>query len=1401
MKKNHIFLVIGASILWMNSAVAYFDRSSGISQQPNVNTANNKAANCAPATKSLLLEFNDVRALLENGGSMFQNRQTGTAAYEIPKVGVGETKRYAIYSASLWMGGTDVNGQLKIAALTFRQGNDFWPGPLSVTPHSGNYDPSVPMGNDIIRDYGAATIDAQECLAFDKFFTIRKAEVLAFNLWWECNNAGAVGADPHEPSDCEGVERPNNEIMNRINNWPAHGNLDKYQDPFLAPFYDRDGGGSYDPEGEGDYPWYDDIVGRDDIKCGIDRRISLFGDETHWWVFNDKGNIHGETNGDPIGMEVRAQAFAFATDDEVNRMTFYNYELINRGTQTLYNTFFSQFVDADLGNYSDDYVGCDVSRGVGYVYNGDNFDEDNSGNFGYGLNPPSLGVDFFEGPYMDPDLQDNLIFTLAESSNPVVDAIANNGIVYPGIGIGFGDGIVDNERFGMRRFTYFTSTAGFPYKDPTNAAEFYNFMQGKWQNGAEMYYGGNGTGTGGTNPNTNLSDYMFPGDSDPLGWATAGAVTNGDWSEISTDGVANGIAAADRRFVQSAGPFTLRPGAVNNITVGIVYGRSTDSDLLASVRTMMKADTKAQKLFDNCFKIMDPPQAPKLTIQELENELILMLDNPGSTNNANESYAEIDDINISGDSIDGEPIDKVYKFEGYLIYQLAEAEYSVADVNDPTKATLVAQCDIKNGVSKLVNYVFNEAYGFTEPELKVIGNDKGIQHTFRIKEDAFAQGDRTLINHKPYYFVAIAYAYNNFKTYSQTDPDALDGQKTPFISSRLGYDGGAIATVEGIPHSPMPEAGGTVQLVEYGTIPSITRLDGVGNGGMELELTQNSVNNILANGYMSELQYAQNGGPINVKVVDPLNLAKGYFECVFDDYTASSTNGSDTATWTINQYVSKTDKTLLESVSGVFNIGVSNEQIIPQWGISVQINQALYSGNSGYKFAEPLSATIEFADSSKRWLSGISDDDGYMPTNWIRSGSSTEDGAEGDPSWTAPVCYKDELNVDPDKKYTKLLNGTIAPHRLTGYQCDYMPLAYYNSGSSSPGTARTSASVSYLPSVDIVLTNDKSKWTRCPVIELCRDVNLAVGGAKQGEVRKSLNVGKDGLPDGTTNPDGTTTGMGWFPGYAIDLETGARLFMAFGENSFLGAENGSDMIWNPTDRLMDNTFSPLFGGQHAIWIFSYKQKTINNFNNGYDFPAYSESSYELFNKFKEVQGGSSSAKRELYSSLTWIANPVLAEGRSVLETDVKISLRVSKEYKNFTATGLNGGKPMYGWSTEDFGTTTNDNTALKSVLDMINVVPNPYYAYSDYERNRIDTRVKITNLPEVCTVKIYSINGKLVREFKKDSPITSLDWDLNNNKGIGIASGVYLIHVEVPGAGERIVKFFGGMRQVDLQGI
>ncbi len=1421
MKSKLLIFTLCISAIWSNSVFSYIgDGVKPGMQQAKPKPGNiEKSAQCAPATQKYFMKFNDVNALIENGGSMFQNRQARTAGYEVPK----GSNRFAIYSGSLWMGGTDVNNQLKLAALTFREGNDFWPGPLGTLSSPGDYDPTTVVGTSAIRDYGGATITPDQCLAYDKFDTITKALVIKFNNWWECQHQGQglANVTVHDAADCDAINTDpltSTEWL-QIKNWPALGDASLGEDHYLAPFYDRNSDQLYDPTENGDYPWYDDIVsGRDDIICGADRRVSLYGDATLWWIFNDKGNIHTETQGDPIGMEIRAQAFTFSTSDEVNRMTFFNYELINRGTTTLYNTYFSQFLDPDVGLYSDDYVGCDVSRGLGYAYNGDDYDEDGAGKFGYGENPPAIGVDFFEGPYLDADGFDNKIYNAPDanhvsgtvsstypyivySATAVSDAIDSNGIVYKGIGIGYSDSVIDNERFGMRRFSYFTSTASYPYKDPATAAQYYNFMKGNWANGVAMTYGGLGQ-TAGT-----VSSYMFPDDSDPLGWATAGAIINSTWSEKT-----NSNPAGDRRFVQSAGPFTLKPGAFNNITVGIVYGRGTEGTAFASVAALKKADTKAQALFDNCFKILDPPMAPKLTIQELENGLVLMLDNPSSSNNYKEKYSEVDKINITMDTLnDGTVVTdvmKTYKFEGYMIYQLKNESSSAADIGNEDKARLVAQCDIQNGVSKLINFEYDEGLGFDNPKLKVNGENKGINHSFKLTKDAFASGVNTLVNNKTYYYVAIAYAFNQYKKYDPNDALLLDGQKIPFISSRLGYNGVQIKPVSAVPHNPTLEADGTDVFADYGDSPLIKRLDGTGNGDRNLELTQDSKDQIVQTGFLADPIYESKGGPINVKVIDPLNVADGYFELKFRDYVAPqlggvNLNGADSASWTLYRYDTE-GGSLLDSVVSSVNLTASNEQLIPQWGVSVEIKQYKYTGNTvNLLYTNPITSSVTFSDSSTRWLYGVPDDGSFFPTNWIRTGAYDAPAADKNTSlkFRNPWCYKDEAAADIERKYSKMAGGAVAPHRLTGYQCDYMPLAYYSMPITdtipNPGPARTNSTIAALPSVDIVLTNDKSKWTRCPVFELGRDPNLTVGGAQGGGLRKSNSVNKEG------KDDGTGTGMGWFPGYAIDIETGARLYMAFGENSFLAQDNGADMLWNPTANFMDNSGNPIFGGQHAVYVYSYKQLEINKTASVYyDLGAYSETNNEVYNLMTQIEVANSAAlKRSLYSSLTWVANPVLTPGQKLLACDVTIKLRVNKEYKNFTATGKNGGKPMYSWNTNAMATKKADANALADGLKLINVVPNPYYAYSEYERNRVDTRVKITNLPEKCTVRIYSVNGKLMRTFKKDSQITSIDWDLNNQIGVAVSSGVYLIHVEVPGVGERVIKFFGGMRQVDLHGI
>ena len=954
----------------------------------------------------------------------------------------------------------------------------------------------------------------------------------------------------------------------------------------------------------------------------------------------------------------------------------------------------------------------------------------------------------------------------------------------------------------MRRFLYYSNTtngANPNQTDPIYAADYYNYLRGFWKDGTKFIYGGSGHIS---DPDANPlipCEFMFPGTTDPLGWGTAG-VPQPNWTEQTANNTPN-----DRRFVQSAGPFVLKPGAINNITAGVVWARSSGGDPFESVEALRRADDKAQALFENCFKVLEGPHAPDLTVQELENELILYISNAPNSNNYGETYEEFDPFIVSTDAT----ADKFYRFQGYQLFQLKDNNVSLSDLLDATKSRLVAQCDIKDGVSKIINFEFNDDLNASIPVQRVNGEDEGIRHSFRVTDDAFAQGDRRLVNFKKYYYIAIAYAHNNYEMYNPNDPNTLDGQQRRYIASRKAAVG-EVKIIEAVPHSPIPEAGGTLQLIEYGSSPQITRIDGYGNGNRDLEFTASTLSTILAEGYMENPTYDYGQGPINVKVVDPLNLKPGYFECKFRDYTApNSGNGADTASWVIYRYDVE-GGTILDSVSSEQTIAVDNEQIIAQWGVSVQIYQEKYyfpsgSGNIAAKTTDMISSSITFADSSKRWLTGVRDNDAYYPTNWIRSGdyapetdvneAAYECQPDG-PAYLDPCNYQDEAGVDPEQAYESILEGTVAPHRLVGYQGDYMPLAYFGTFS---GSSKSNASISFAPSVNIVITQDKSKWTRCPVIEMGRTPALNVGQGAAGAMRKSPSVDKDG------NPDGTGNGMGWFPGYAVDLESGARLYMAFGENSFLGGENGADMLWNPTDRLVSNVGTPLMGGVHPVYVFSYNQKTTNGFSSGFDFPAYIPSNAEtagsnfLQNKWLEVETNNSTAKREMYGSLSWVFNPMLRQEQELLSTDVTVKLRINKEYKNFVGSGENAGKPMYSWAMDEIATVTASENQLKEALKMINVVPNPYYAFSDYERNRLDTRVKITNLPERCNISIYTISGKLVKRFSKDNPLTSLDWNLTNHANIPIASGVYLIHVDAPGVGERMLKALISMRTVDLQ--
>ena len=134
----------------------------------------------------------------------------------------------------------------------------------------------------------------------------------------------------------------------------------------------------------------------------------------------------------------------------------------------------------------------------------------------------------------------------------------------------------------------------------------------------------------------------------------------------------------------------------------------------------------------------------------------------------------------------------------------------------------------------------------------------------------------------------------------------------------------------------------------------------------------------------------------------------------------------------------------------------------------------------------------------------------------------------------------------------------------------------------------------------------------------------------------------------------------------------------------------------------------------------------------------------------------------------------------------------------FRITTLKPSQPgdVFTFSTTGLGTIAQSDT--EAMLDQIGIVPNPYKGASNYERSQLINQVRFTNLPEQANIRVFTLNGTLIKTFQKNSSSRLLEWNLTTDNNLPIASGVYLIHVEVPGVGEKVLKFACINRRVQL---
>ena len=286
------------------------------------------------------------------------------------------TGRSPVFAAGIWVGGK-VDGQIRAAASRYGP-FEFWPGPLD----------------------GGAALPEPDC---------RRANTNGREAWDRIYVVSTLDVEHYEQTG---------QATDDLADWPVGLGapaVDAAGDPVVPTSRDQ-------------------LI---DLEAG--ERPVVYGSQTAFWVMNDVGNDHAETGSDPLGVEVRVSAFSVINPGTpaLDQGTFYRYTVVNRNSQPLTDAYLSLFVDPDLGDAIDDYVGSDTTRGLGFVYNGDNSDAI------YGI-PPAFGV--------------------------------------------------DGLSHGLGAFSYFNSTPG---GDPSTLDEYYNFMQGLWGDGTPMTEGGSGYQTGG----------------------------------------------------------------------------------------------------------------------------------------------------------------------------------------------------------------------------------------------------------------------------------------------------------------------------------------------------------------------------------------------------------------------------------------------------------------------------------------------------------------------------------------------------------------------------------------------------------------------------------------------------------------------------------------------------------------------------------------------------------------------------------------------------------------------------------------------------------------------------------------------------------------------------------------
>jgi hypothetical protein len=909
------------------------------------------------------------------------------------------------------------------------------------------------------------------------------------------------------------------------------------------------------------------------------------------------------------------------------------------------------------------------------------------------------------------------------------------------------DGDGDTEEYlGMTSFTYFG--AGSSISDPdlsqyAGSLQFFNLMEGY------------------------LPRPEYPTQipfTDPFTGEETKFVLSGD--PTSGSGWIDGIQLppGDRRMVMASGPFRLNLGEEADVVLGIAGGMGLDN--VSSVSVAKFHDLYGQYAYDQGFELPSAPSSPTVHGIEMDGSIGLDWGSSASSVSATE-----------------ETVSAGFEFEGYNVYQLPSSTSPLSE------AVKVATYDKVNLVQNILDPSIDPITGLVVDAAKQTGTDAGVQRYFSTDYDEVR--GRPMSNGITYHFAVTAYSY------------LADNEGSPFKTLESGETRIAVT-----PRSLNP--GETVHSEMSSAI----------------DITHNGTAN----------------ASINVSVINPSELKDESYKVTFDtqeyyrdlDGTwkkvvagraagkASDCTGSTVAAaavasatvGTIDLVLTFTMNCGSNWVDGIDFTFPADMGTINSWEVIGPGNLCSYGTGSGQN-CNNLDGTLDgntllfgtvntgggfgaFESSNTFKINYTPGSGGYPYDVGFTVYDDAYDGTEVNAVGTATVA---ELGYETKTEYHWNLStagGTVLLEDQTfiggadlygGASVDNNSSLHYNSAAAvTVNGFHLNVDGGYDSPVDYfesVITPDAANAALYGESSFDLGSYIRYGWALTSKATDTYGNGLTSVDflqrdievrwvgEFVDEPITTDAGVVYYPAdtnlpHSYAWISGSRISPLSAHPDPNNPGDGSSFrvavpfeVWDMEDP----------NGPRQIDIDIYDR--IQSFNSG--------DTVYVFNPYDRMYTH--------FMMADYQEDGLYEDGPTGTPTDFLTWNIVwwEAQFNQGDVVRFNYANPIQPGVDEFVFSTMASETVASNDVSEVSVYPNPYYGTHELESSRAEKYVSFNHLPVEAKIDIYSLGGVFVKSIEKNDASQFAKWDLKNQYGYPVASGMYVARIK-SGGEEKILK-------------